>query len=91
MATCCSCTKCLKSTCEIVSFVSGGRNSVTCTWNKVLYKRGVLKNFSKFSDKHKEQSSGSVPSKDILKNFVKLTEKLLCLNLLFNKVAGWVP
>ena len=55
--------------------VSGGWNSATCTWNKVLYKRGVLKNFSKFSDKHKEQSSGGVLSKDVLKNFVKLTEK----------------
>ena len=41
----------------------------------MLYKRGVLKNFSKFSDKHKEQSSGGVLSKDVLKNFVKFTEK----------------
>ena len=55
--------------------MSGGWNSLTCTWNKVLYKRGVLKNFSKFSDKHKEQSSGGVLSKDVLKNFVKFTEK----------------
>ena len=43
----------------------------------VLYKRGVLKNFSKFSDKHKEQSSGGVLSKDVLKNFEKLAKKLL--------------
>ena len=42
---------------------------------EVLYKRGVLKNFSKFSDKHEEQLSGGVLSKDVLKNFVKLTEK----------------
>ena len=55
--------------------VSGGWNSVTCPWNKVFYKRSVLKNFSKFSDKHKEQSSGGVLSKDALKNFVKLAEK----------------
>ena len=41
----------------------------------MLYKRGVLKNFSKFSDKHKEQSSGGVLSKDVLKNFAKVTEK----------------
>ena len=75
MATCYSCIKCLKSTCEIVSYLSGGWNSVTCTWNKLLYKSGVLKNFSKFSDKHKEQSSGGALSKDVLKNFVKLTEK----------------
>ena len=55
--------------------VSGGWNSVTCTWNKVLYQRDALKNFSKFSDKHKEQSSRGVLSKDVLKNFVKLAEK----------------
>ena len=60
-------------------------------WNKLLYKRGFLKNFSKFSDKHKEQSSGGVQSKDVLKNFVKFTEKHLCRILLFNKVAGWKP
>ena len=33
--------------------------------------RGVLKNLSKFSDKHKEQSSGRVLSKDVLKKFTK--------------------
>ena len=27
---------------------------------EVLYKRGDLKNFSKFTDKHKKQSSGGV-------------------------------
>ena len=42
----------------------------------VLYKRGVLKNFSKFSDKHKEQSSEGVLSKDVLKNFEKLTKNI---------------
>ena len=35
--------------------------------------RGVLKNLSKFSDKHKEQSSGGVLSKDVLKKFTKKT------------------
>ena len=54
MASYCSCKKCLKSTYEIIFAVSGGWNSVTCTWNKVLYKRDVLRNFSVFSDKHKE-------------------------------------
>ena len=62
----------------------------------MLYKRGVLKNFSKFSDKHKQQSSGGVLSKDVLKNFVKLTEKTslpesprkkTVLESLFNKVG----
>ena len=42
----------------------------------VLYKRGVLKNFSKFSNKHKEQSSEGVLSKDVLKNFEKLTKNI---------------
>ena len=43
---------------------------------EVLYKRGVLKNFSKFSDKHKEQSSVEVfCQKMFLKIFVKPTEK----------------
>ena len=41
----------------------------------VLYKRGDLKNFSKFSHKYKKQSSESVLSKDVLKNFTKFTEK----------------
>ena len=47
-------------------------------WNRsfseVLYKRGVLKNFSKVTDKHKKQSSGGVLSKDVLKYFAKFTE-----------------
>ena len=42
---------------------------------EVLYKRGVLKNFSKFSDKHKKQPSVSVLSKNVLQKFAKFTEK----------------
>ena len=57
----------------------------------MLYEKGILKNFSKFSNKFKEQSSGGVLSKDALKNFVKFTEKHLCWSLAFNKVAGWKP
>ena len=60
-------------------------------WNKLLYKRDFQKKFSKFSVKHKEQSSGAVQSKDVPKNFVKVTEKYRCRILLFNKVAGWKP
>ena len=56
---------------------------------EVLYKRGVLKNFSKFTDKHKKQSSGGVLSKNVLENFAKFTGKYLCRSLSFNKVAGW--
>ena len=77
MATCRSSIKCLKKTCEIVSYCIWWLQFCTCTRNKGLYKRGFLKNFSKLSDKHKEQSSGGVQSKDPLKNFVKFTEKHL--------------
>ena len=57
----------------------------------MLYKRGVLENFLKLTDKHKKQSSGGVLSKDVLKNFAKFTEKHLSRNLFFIKVAGWKP
>ena len=57
----------------------------------MLYKRDVLKNFSKFTDKLKKQSSGSALSKDVLRNFAKFTEKHPWGNLFFNKVAGWKP
>ena len=56
--------KCLKSTCEI---------SIVCwlaeilqlalkirNFPEVLFKKGVLKNFSKFRDKHIKQLSGGV-------------------------------
>ena len=58
---------------------------------EVLYKRGDLKKFSKFTDKHKKQSSGGVLSKDVLKSFAIFTEKHLCPILFFNKVSGWKP
>ena len=54
----------------------------------MLYKKYVLKNFSKFTDKLKKQSSGSALSKDVLRKFAKFTEKYFCGNLFFNKVAG---
>ena len=38
---------------------------------EVLYERDDLNNFSKFTDKHKKQSSGGVLSRDVLKNFAK--------------------
>ena len=65
--------------------------SATCTWNKVLYKRAVLKNLSTFLDKYKEQSSGGFLSKDVLKKFVKFTEKTSLPESPLNKVAGWKP
>ena len=93
MTTCRSCIKSLKNTCEIVSYCNWWlkfKFFKACTWNKKLCRRGVLKN-SNFSDEHKEQSSRGVLSKNVLKNFVKFTEKNLCRSLLFNKVAGWKP
>ena len=59
------------------------------SFSEVLSKRNVLKNFLKFTDKPKKQSSGGVLSKDVLKNFAISAEKYLCGNLFFNKVAGW--
>ena len=45
---------------------------------EVLYKRDDLKNFSKFTDKQKKQSTGGVLTKDVLKNFAKFTDKHIC-------------
>ena len=55
---------------------------------EVLYKRGDLKIFSKFTDKHKKQSSGGVLLTDVLKNFAKFADKTSLLEFLFNKVAA---
>ena len=56
-------------------------------FSEVLYVRDFLKKLSEFTDKLKKQSSGSALSKDVLRNFAKFTEKHLCGNLFFNKVA----
>ena len=37
------------------------------------------------------QSTASILSKDVLKDFTKLTKKHLCWSLIFNKVTGWKP
>ena len=58
---------------------------------EVLCKTGDLKNFPKFTDKHKKQSSGGVLTKDVLKNFAKLTDKHFSPSLFLNKAAGWKP
>ena len=58
---------------------------------EVLYKRDDLKNFSKFADKQKKQSTGGVLTKDVVKNFAKFTDKYVCPSLFFNKAAGWKP
>ena len=54
---------------------------------EVLYKRGDLKNFSIFTDKHFKQSSAGVLSKDVLKSFAKFTENPLFWSIFFSKVA----
>ena len=53
------------------------------SFQEVLYKRGVPRNFSKLSDKHKKLSSGGILSKDVLKNFVKFTEKTIFARVYF--------
>ena len=58
---------------------------------EVLYKRDVPKNFSKFTDKHKKQSSGGVLSKDVLETFAKFTGTGLCRSVFLNKVASLKP
>ena len=52
---------------------------------ETLYKRGVLKNFSKFSDKHKKESFRGVLSKGVLKNFANVAGKYLCWSLFLIK------
>ena len=42
----------------------------------MLYKRGDLKDFARFTNKHKKQSPGGVLSKDVPKKFAKFLEKL---------------
>ena len=95
MANFCSCIKWLKSICEtvfefllveILQLVHEISSS-----SEVLYKRNVLKNFLKLTDKLKKQSSGDVLSKDVLKNLAKFTEKHLSENIFFNKDADWKP
>ena len=59
---------------------------------EVLYKRYVLKNLSKFTEKkHKKQSSGGALTKAFLTNFAKFTEKYIFGILFSNKIAGWKP
>ena len=54
---------------------------------EVLYKRGDLKNFSKFIDKHKKKSSGVA----LLKIILKILQNSQKRSVFFNKAAGWIP
>ena len=46
------------------------------SFSEVPYKRDALRNFSKFLDKLKKQSSGSALSKDVLRNVAKFSENI---------------
>ena len=72
MATFCTYTKCLKSTCEIVILymlveILQLVHEIS-SLSDVLYKKGVPKSFSKFRGKHKKQSSGGDMSKKLFLN-----------------------
>ena len=55
----------------------------------MLYKRDVLKNFSKFTDKLKKQSSGGVLSKYVLKNFANSQKNIFArISFLIKLQAG---
>ena len=49
----------------------------------MLNKRGVLKNFSKFSDKHKKQPSEVFWSRNVLKNYCKIYRKNIFVGVSF--------
>ena len=56
---------------------------------EVLYKRDVLKNFLKFIDKTKKQSSGILPKDVKISKFIE--KNFFFGNFFFNKVAHWKP
>ena len=59
----------------------------TNSFPEVLYKRGVLKNFSKFTNKHKKQSSGGVLSKEQIFARASFLVKLQAENLKLSEAA----
>ena len=59
----------------------------TNSFPEVLYKRGVLKNFSKFTDKHKKQSSEGVLSKEQIFARASFLVKLQAGNLKLSEAA----
>ena len=64
-----------------------GNGVILFVWNlKKLSERAAKHNTT---DKHKKHSSGGVLTKDVLKNFAKLTDKYLSLSLFSNKITGW--
>ena len=85
--------KCLKSTSEIVFYLLMVEilqlvHEISI-FPEVFYERGVMKNFSKSTDKHKNQSSGGVLSNKVLKNFSKFAEKIFAgISFLIKLQAG---
>ena len=55
---------------------------------EVFYKKGVLKNFSTFTGKHKKQSFEGVLSKRFFKNFANFIEKHPHRSVFLDKVQG---
>ena len=64
---------------------------VSESFPEVLFKKGFLKNISKFTGKHKKQSSGGVSLKSDLKNLGPFIGEHFCRGLFFNKVSGRKP
>ena len=58
---------------------------------EVLYKKGILENFLKFTGKHKKQSSGGVLSKKVFLKIFQICRKTSLWVPFLNKVAGWNP
>ena len=54
----------------------------------MLYERDVLKNFSKFIDKIKKQSSGRALSKDVLRNLPNSPKNIIAGNCFFIKLQA---
>ena len=55
---------------------------------EVFYKKGVLKNFSKFRGEHKNKSFEGVLSKRFFKNFANFLEKHPHRSVFLDKAAG---
>ena len=58
---------------------------------EVLFKKCVLRNFSKLIDKYKKQSSKYLPKKKKFLKFCKVHRKKSVLQSRFNKVQSWEP
>ena len=55
---------------------------------EVFCKKGILRNFTKFTGNHQHQSLFFNKVAGVLRNFTKFTGKHLCQSLFYNNVAG---